>query len=165
MANEFYVTIDGIRTGRFHGESTNEAAKGKITGLEFFYEVISPRDVASGQATGKRQHLPIRMVKEWGAASPQLFQALVNNETLTSVLFEFVQTAPDGKQQISDTIKLTGATVSAYRRYIGNVENFAYDSGPDSRRLETVSFSFRTIEITNVAGKTSAVDDLNAAAT
>src|SRR5438270_13585459 len=36
------------------------------------YEVKSPRDVASGQASGKRQHGSITIVKEWGAASPQL---------------------------------------------------------------------------------------------
>ena len=32
----------------------------------------SPRDVATGMASGKRQYAPIKIVKEWGAASPQL---------------------------------------------------------------------------------------------
>ena len=36
------------------------------------YEVKGPRDVATGQASGKRQHGSITIVKEWGAASPQL---------------------------------------------------------------------------------------------
>lgn len=36
------------------------------------YQVISPRDAASGQATGKRMHKPFTIVKEWGAATPQL---------------------------------------------------------------------------------------------
>jgi hypothetical protein len=36
------------------------------------YEVKSPRDVATGQASGKRQYAPIKIVKEWGAASPEL---------------------------------------------------------------------------------------------
>jgi len=36
------------------------------------YTVKSPRDSASGQASGKRMHKPIRFVKEWGAATPQL---------------------------------------------------------------------------------------------
>jgi hypothetical protein len=36
------------------------------------YQVVSPRDVASGQATGKRMHKPFTIVKEWGAATPQL---------------------------------------------------------------------------------------------
>jgi hypothetical protein len=36
------------------------------------YQVISPRDSASGQATGKRMHKPFTIVKEWGAATPAL---------------------------------------------------------------------------------------------
>jgi hypothetical protein len=36
------------------------------------YDVKSPRDIATGQASGKRQHGSITIVKEWGAASPQL---------------------------------------------------------------------------------------------
>lgn len=36
------------------------------------YQVTSPRDAASGQASGKRMHKPFKIVKEWGAATPQL---------------------------------------------------------------------------------------------
>jgi type VI protein secretion system component Hcp len=36
------------------------------------YQVISPRDAASGQASGKRMHKPFTIVKEWGPATPQL---------------------------------------------------------------------------------------------
>lgn len=36
------------------------------------YQVVSPRDAASGQASGKRMHKPFTIVKEWGAATPQL---------------------------------------------------------------------------------------------
>lgn len=36
------------------------------------YRVISPRDLASGQASGKRMHKPFTIVKEWGPATPQL---------------------------------------------------------------------------------------------
>ena len=38
---------------------------------------LSPRDRGSGMATGKRQHGSIKIVKEWGAASPQLMAAKV----------------------------------------------------------------------------------------
>jgi hypothetical protein len=34
--------------------------------------IVAPRDVASGMATGRRQYAPVKIVKEWGAASPQL---------------------------------------------------------------------------------------------
>lgn len=36
------------------------------------YQVTGPRDAASGQASGKRMHKPLTIVKEWGAASPTL---------------------------------------------------------------------------------------------
>lgn len=37
-----------------------------------FYTVKSPRDAATGQASGKRTHHPVTFVKEWGATTPQL---------------------------------------------------------------------------------------------
>jgi hypothetical protein len=36
------------------------------------YTITSPRDASSGQASGKRMHKPMKIVKEWEAASPQL---------------------------------------------------------------------------------------------
>ena len=30
-----------------------------------------PRDIATGQASGKRMYKPVKIIKEWGAASPQ----------------------------------------------------------------------------------------------
>ncbi len=36
------------------------------------HTITSPRDPASGQATGKRQHGTVTIVKEWSAATPQL---------------------------------------------------------------------------------------------
>ena len=41
------------------------------------YNVQSPRDSASGMASGKRTHHPVTFVKEWGAATPQLATRLV----------------------------------------------------------------------------------------
>jgi hypothetical protein len=36
------------------------------------YSIVSPRDASSGQATGKRMHKPLKIVKEWEAATPLL---------------------------------------------------------------------------------------------
>lgn len=47
-----------------------ECAAGAMHTAE--YRVTSPRDAASGQASGKRMHKPFTIVKEWGAATPQL---------------------------------------------------------------------------------------------
>ena len=40
--------------------------------LEDARYILSARDPASGQASGRRTHKPIKFVKEWGAATPQL---------------------------------------------------------------------------------------------
>lgn len=36
------------------------------------HRIVSPRDVATGQSSGKRTHKPFLISKEWGPASPQL---------------------------------------------------------------------------------------------
>ena len=86
MAYEFYVTVDGTKQGRFKGESKREQHAHKLAGLSFSYEVSSPRDASTGQATGKRRHGPVTFTKAWGAATPQLFEALVTNEVLPRTL-------------------------------------------------------------------------------
>lgn len=158
MAYEFYVTIEGAKQGRFAGESPRSVHNGKLAGVGFSYEVTSPRDAASGQATGKRQHGAITFTKEWGAASPQLFQALVTNEPIKSVLFEFLRANDVGVDYVFQTIKLTDASVTGIHQYIAAQE----DEDLDNAELEDIALTFRAIEIANLDGKTSASDSLGA---
>lgn len=44
-------------------------AGARLTGASY---TVAPRDEGSGMATGKRQHAPITVLKEWGTPSPQL---------------------------------------------------------------------------------------------
>lgn len=158
MAYEFYVSIEGTKQGKLKGESQREQHKEKIPAIGFSYEVTSARDAASGQASGKRQHGPVTFVKEWGAASPQLFQALTTNEVLKSVLFEFVGTNTNGEEDVEDTIKLTNATVSRMRRRV----DVQPPGGGEERALDEVALVFARIELESKTGKTMAVDDWRA---
>jgi type VI secretion system secreted protein Hcp len=154
MAYEFYVTIEAAKQGRLAGESTREVHKGKLAGIGFSYEVTSPRDAASGQAGAKRQHGTVTFTKEWGAASPQLFTALVTNEVITSALFEFVRTNDVGVEHVFHTIRLTNASVTGIHQYIAAQE----DGELDNAELEDVALSFRGIEIANLDARTTASD-------
>jgi type VI secretion system secreted protein Hcp len=154
MAYEFYVTIEAASQGRLAGESTRELHKDKLTGIGFSYEVTSSRGAASGRASRKREHGAVTFTKEWGAASPQLFQALVTNEVLTSALFEFVRTNEVGVEHVFHTIALTDASVMSIHQYVAAQE----DAELDNAELEDVALSFRGIEITNVDGTTAASD-------
>ena len=95
-------------------------------------------------------------VKEWGAASPQFFQALCTNEILKSVLFEFVKVDANGEEYVFHTIRLTNASVSEIEQYIEDVPGSA---AHDARPLEKISMTFQKIELENKDGKTTAVDD------
>ena len=155
MAHEFYVTVDGSKQGKLKGESPRESHRDKLPGLGFHYSVGSPRDAGSGLATGRRTHQPVWFVKEWGAATPQLFQALTTNEVLKSVLFEFVRTNDNGEEYVFHTIKLTNALVNEVEQYVEPPTTQSQEMGP----LEKISFTFQTIELENRDGKTMAVDD------
>ncbi len=91
MAHEFYVKMKGKKQGDFKGESIRKEWDKWMTGLSFEYSVQAPRDIATGQASGKRQHSPVIFTKEWGASSPLLLQALVSNEILENVEFDFIK--------------------------------------------------------------------------
>ena len=172
MAYEFYISIEGQKQGKFKGESgrgapseegtDNDRSLGsdKIAGVRFVSETSSPRDVATGHASGKRTHKPILITKEWGAASPQLFQALVTNENLKSVLFEFVKTNAKGEEEIYHTITLTNAAVSNIKSYLDLTDTTG--DAYDAHELEDVSFVFQKIEMENKEGKTQAVDSWQA---
>jgi type VI secretion system secreted protein Hcp len=157
MAYEFYVTIEGVKQGKFKPESMREKHKEKIAGISFHYNVKSPRDAASGQASGKRTHHPVTFVKEWGPATPQLFQALTTNESLKSVLFEFVKTDKNGEEYVYHTIKLVNASVSEIDQYLAG--DSKQDQSHDVHELEKISFTFQRIELENKDGKTMSVDD------
>jgi hypothetical protein len=67
-----------VAAGDLDGDGRADEAIHKLScdggALKEAHYIISPRDLATGQASGKRMHKPVTFVKEWGAASPQLSQ-------------------------------------------------------------------------------------------
>lgn len=148
---EFYVTIESTKSGKIVGDGAGKHG-GKIVGLSFSHQVTSPRDLATGQASGKRRHGPVTMTKRWDGASPPLFRALVNTEQLKSVLFEFVRTNAVGMEMVVDTVLLTNAFISEIKRSAGA-------DRLDLREVEEITFTFQAIAIESKVGKTVAMDD------
>jgi len=165
MAYQLYFTVDATTQGKLKGEIATPAHKDKMGGLSFQYAIEAPHYPATGQASGKRHHSAITVVKEWGAATPQLFQALVTNETLKKVIFEFFQTSKaTGKEEVFYRVTLDNAAVSAIKQYTGaaaesssSAKHSAY--GASSNELEAVSFVFQKILVEHLLAKTSGADD------
>jgi type VI secretion system secreted protein Hcp len=122
------ITVTGAHQGKFADGVAISAVS---------HEIISPRDAGSGLPTGKRQHKPLTITMEVGASTPQLLNALVTNEVLTSVVLTVG----------AETTKLTNAEVSDYQLHGGTA---------------TFSFTYQKIEWT--VGTTSVQDDWEALA-
>jgi type VI secretion system secreted protein Hcp len=145
---EIFIAVEGTKQGKFKGESPAMAFKDQSRVLKFSYGVVSPRDVSTGQASGKRQHKPIVITREPGAASPQFFTALVTNEALKPVVIKFVRANVTGVNEVQQIITLTNPTISDLRQYVGD----------DGRWLEDVAFVFQQIQIENIPSKIVAAD-------
>jgi len=159
-ASSFDVTIEGTKQGRFKGERGRD----RIAGLAFHYDVKSPRDAATGMASGKRQQGAITFTKAIDSSSPQIYQALIGNEVLKSVLFEFRGTNANGEEMVFYQITLTNASISEVEQYVGmsglvTSADAKHSGASDSSPLEDVSLTFQKIEVVSQVGKTMAADD------
>jgi len=158
LGKDYLLSVKGQKQGQFKAEGY-AAASNKIRCVSFEYSIKSPRDVATGQSSGKRQHGSIRIVKEWGASSPMFHNALTGNEALTSVEFQFTRVDQrTGSEVIYQTITLTNATVAEIRQYIApriSTEGAKLPAGTSSPGMEEITLSFDQILMANVDGKTT----------
>ncbi len=113
--------------------------------------VISGSGNGAGSAwtnlTSFTQSTPIVVTKQTDPASPKLFQAYNGHEQLKYVILQLTKKLADGRQVRDRIIKLTDVVISKVNK-----------KAPD---LEELSFTYRTIQIQNVAASTSTADDWN----
>ena len=100
-------------------------------------EVNSPRDLTTGQASGKRQYLPILIQKATGPASMQFFNAITHNEQLT-VTFEVYRFSLNSAVILDYKIVLTNAGISKFKQsFIEGQKGF----------IDSIGITFQKIEL------------------
>lgn len=82
------MSLKGMKQGQlYHANVTSLTNTVQILGFNF--SASEPRDVATGQPTGKSIFTPVTLYKEMDVASPLLMQVLTTNEifqaTITAV--------------------------------------------------------------------------------
>jgi len=147
MALNAYISINGHNQGQFAGDGSDPKNKNRMLISSFSMSAASPHDPATGRASGKRQWKPVVVQKLWSAASLQIYQALVTNETLTSVLIEFVAVSQEA-EQLDHSISLSNASITEVSEIPSSTQS------PIGNELEEVSFIFQKIEIKDKSGKT-----------
>ena len=153
-----YLTIQGKIQGKISGSVTQKGRKNSILIHSFDNEILSPRDSASGLATGKRQHHPIVILKEIDKSSPRLWTALITNEVLTSWELDIwgpSATAPGTEAKIY-TISLTNASIGSIHEFMAEDDLPANLGRP---LQEEITFTYQKIKWTWVDGGITATDD------
>ena len=159
-AETIFMSVTAQAQGVLRGDAGKAAPEGKMSALRFRYQVLTAVDTATGRASGRRQHKPVVITKLWSAASPQLFQALVNNENLPEVVIDFVATDANGIVVLTHRVRLVNAKVVDIA-HSTEVPSEMLKVPP--RQIEDVSFTFQRIELEDTAGKIAAVDDMRTA--
>lgn len=150
-----YMTVESSKQGVLKGDSPRPGFQDKTEVYSYAYAV--------NVVSGNRQHGPVKVVKRVGPATPQLFQALVNNEILKSVVIDFIETNASGQEFVANTVRLGSARVIGIDQGGASQETAAsakHSSSVNNPTMETIAFLFETIEIMNHNGKTSAVDSI-----
>jgi type VI secretion system secreted protein Hcp len=147
-----YLTVVGRKQGTFKGDGlTSRLHLDQMLASAFDYGLTSPRDPATGLATGKRQHKPVVITKEWGPSMPQFLQAAATNEQLTKVTMEFWDTDRTGVQRLHFVVTLTNASISEIKQHLAS-----------DLLTEDLSFTFQKITVEDKIGKTTFTDNWSA---
>ncbi len=161
MALNAFLKLKGQIQGDIKGSVIQKGREGKIMVIAVSHEIVSPRDAASGQATGKRQHKPFVITKELDKSSPLLYKALVNNENITTWELQHFTSQSGGSggggAEVNHyTVKLTNAKIVDIKSIMLNNKN------PELSRYaeyEEIAFTYQKIEWLWVLGGITASDD------
>ena len=162
MALNAFLRIKGGRQGDIRGSVTQRGREGRILVIGAEHQLTSPREAASGRATGKRVHTPFIITKELDRASPLLYQMLATNEAIVEWELQFWaggETGTAGRTGIDVqryTVTLQNATIVAIKFRMPNTQV------PESAKLseyEEVSFAYQKITWTWTEGAVQAQDD------
>lgn len=156
MALNAYLRIKGQKSGEIKGSSTQKGREGRIIVFAASHEVLSPRDPASGQATGKRQHKPFVITKEIDASSPRLYQLLVTNEIITEWELQFWAPGASGAEVQRYTVALKNASITDIHFTMANNRDPSLARLPEQ---EEVWFTYQKISWTWTQGSIAAEDD------
>ena len=157
MALNAYLKLKGQKQGEIKGSVTQKGREGRIMVIAANHSVVSPRDAASGHATGRRQHKPFIITKELDKSSPLLYAMLIANENIVEWELQFWQPTAARAEANHYTVKLTNANIASIEFRMPN------NKDPQLMKFaecEDVAFTYQKIQWTWNDGGITASDDV-----
>jgi type VI secretion system secreted protein Hcp len=143
MALNAYLRLRADSQGDILGSVTLAPHAGKILVTAVEHGLISPRDVATGQASGKRQHSPIKITKPLDRATAPLYRALVYNESIIEAQLQLFRPGPSGQEEAYFTIDFWTGFVTSIDLLMPNNEDPTLQ---ERDSFEVVSFVYQRIK-------------------
>ncbi len=159
-----YMSVEGVTQGMITEGSLSEDSVGstyqeghdeQFMVQAFEHSLTIPRDVHSGQPSGRRIHQPLTVTKVFDKASPLLYQAMVTGEALTCRI-EWYRTSAEGNQEHYFTHEVEGAVITDIKAIMPNCQDPAQ---AHFTHLEQISFSYSTINWIHEVAGTEGSDD------
>ena len=144
------LRIDG---NPVEGESTvrDFEREGTIECSSFQHKLDTPRETATGELAGRRQHSAVTISKRVDKSTPLLFKALCQNEPVDSAEFMFFRISASREARVERFF-----TVLLENGYVAMVEQLSEDDivGGEGAppMMETVAFVFQDITWTYEIG-------------
>jgi len=154
-----YLFLKGQKSGVIKGGVTVKGQEGAIQVDSISHEIMSPRDVATGLPSGKRQHKPLVLTVRMDKSFPILYNVLVMNENLSQVELRVLAPTTNGTGAVSlqRKVVLTNANIADIKQYTVDGTN-----GSANYDVLQISLTYQKIEWTWVDGGITAMDDWEA---
>lgn len=147
-AADISMLIEGQKQSKFKGGSPKKGRTDAFDVWEVYHSIESPRDAATGRASGRRVHNALVVAGEVVGGTAQMYTAIFMNENLKSVKVDFYRTDKNGVQSIFYTIELKNAALT-------ELENLQDETGRPNFRAH---FSYEEITLTWKDGNLTATD-------
>jgi len=166
MAEPGYLFLEGEKQGKFDCDFTkgHKTVEGGIPFLSFASEVNAPRDIATGQASGRRQFKPVVFTKQLDSTSPMFWQAITQNEMIKKAEFRFFRIQKTGQMELYYTVTLEKANLSSVKMIMatesegGQEAKTSVGSGLYAAR-EEISLHFEKVTWEHKIAKKMATDE------
>ena len=146
-----------ITCSNIPGGSEKQGREDSSDVFELEHQVQAPSDTATGLPSGMRVHTPLRVTKVIDKASPLLFKALVEAQTINEVKLDFYRIDPATRAEaLYYSVVLGKCRVINFRPFMPTSFVPANES---FRHMEQVSFVYETIELRWLPDNISAFDE------
>jgi type VI secretion system secreted protein Hcp len=141
-----------------------ESKDGAIELLAVEHALISPRDSASGMATGKRQHLPIAVTKVPDQTSPFFYESLAQNREIPQLDLLFF--GGDDRGGLFAGRETNLYTISVTKAFVARIDFTGREDreAKDDMRFpltERIAFVYDTIRWEWIPSKSLTEDNFN----